>query len=146
MKRPENDHAVFCEFQVSRFSANFRSVVFLRILGRSFFGRFDRKTTTRFSANFMPFETNEKRPRAFCEFQVGRFWVVSTEKRPCALLRILGSSKRTKNEHALFCKFYVCRSERKTTTHFPANLGPAFHPYNEHAFLWEFWIGRFIAS
>ena len=36
----------------TRFSANFRSVVFLGILGRSFFGCFDRKTTTRFSADF----------------------------------------------------------------------------------------------
>ena len=90
----------------------------------------DQKTTTCFSANFRSVVFWSFRPKNdhvfFCEFQVGRFLVASTEKRPRVFLRILGCSKRTKNNHALFCELQAVRSERKTTTRFSANFGPLF--------------------
>ena len=96
----------------------------------------DQKTTTRFSANFRSVVSRSFRPNNdlvfFCEFSVGRFSVVSTEKRPRAFLWILGCSKRTKNNQAFFCEFRTVVSSVRQTCVFIGILDRSCHSERNH--------------
>ena len=73
-----------------------------------------------------------KRPGTTTCFYANFRSVVLTEKRPRAFLRILGCSKRTKNNHALFCEFWTVVSSVKRTCVFIGILDRSFHSERNH--------------